>query len=347
MKNSTCFVAFALTSAAPFALADQLTVSIDAFGFPGGGFSITEGSTLELLVAELVPAAGTNESTHILIESLSPLEPDTLNFASPYSGINVTTGATQDVGMLYLQMPQGASLPEGTVASPIVGVVERAGSWMDLTFPQTSVGGASGPGDYASGSLELSLTKGLEEFNGAATYEVLDQDTIRLDEFTLTKSGPVTYTLSETTLLRDGSRFYGTVTNMTAGAAYESLLFEIELTNIPDADTDGIPDISDDVIDGGLVVGQWSMTSMGYMYGANADWGYSYYMGFMEMSLPWVYQASFGWMYLYDADLSTDVVWLYSPTLGWIYTKTTWGGKFLVNDGGGWLANHFLKPVNM
>jgi hypothetical protein len=345
----TCIVAFALVFSSPALMADQMTVSIDGFGAPGGGFSITETSDLSLLVSELVPADGTNQSTHILIESLSPLEPDTLNFASPYSGINVNTGATQDVGVLYLQMPSGSTLPEGTVASPIVGVVERAGSWMDLTFPETTVGGSSGPGTYASGTIDLSLTKGLEQFNGAVAYTVVDEDTIDLEPFSITKSGPVTYDLSGTTLLRDGSRFYGTVTNLSAGAAYESLLFEIQFTGIPDADMYGIPDISDSEIGGGLVVGQWSMTSLGYMYGSNADWGYSYFLGFLDMNLPWVYQASFGWMYFYDAVPSEGAYWFYSPTIGWIYVKGNGGGKFQTNDGGGggWISNNFLKPRPM
>jgi hypothetical protein len=216
---------------------------------------------------------------------------------------------------------------------------------MDLTFPETSVGGSSGPGDYASGTLDLSLTKGAEQFNGTASYEVVDEDTIELDDFSLTKSGPVTYNLSGTTLLRDGNRFYGTVTNLTAGAAYESLLFEIQLTGIPDADLDGIPDISDSVISGGLVVGQWSMTPLGYMYGADAQWAYSYYMGFMTMNMPWVYQASFGWMYFYQAVPAEDAYWFYSPTLGWVYTKSTWGGLFQSNNGSGWFTNNFRNPA--
>ena len=334
-----------LSSAAPILMADQLTVSIDGFGEPGGGFSITEGSNLNLLVKELVPASGTNESTHILIESLSPLEPDTLNFASPYTGINVSNGVAQDLGVLYLQMPVESSLPQGTVASPIVGVVQRTGTWMDLSFPETSVGGSSGTGDYESDSMSLALTKGAEQFNGTVTYEVLDEDTLLLDEFTLTKSGPVTYTLAETTLLRDGGRFYGTLTNLTDGAAYESLLFAIELSDIPDADMDGIPDISDSEIGSGPVLGQWRMTSLGFMYGASADWGYSHFMGFLELGLPWVYQASHGWMYFYQAVPEEDVLWFYSPTLGWIYTKSTWGGLFLSNNGSGWEADNFLNPT--
>jgi len=343
--KNCCLFSVALAAVAPTIFADQLTVSIDGFGAPGGGFSITDASDLNLLVSELLPAPGSNESTHILIESLSPLEPDTLNYASPYTGINVNTGVAQDAGVLFLQMPSGSALPEGTVASPIVGVVQRVGSWMDLTFPETSVGGSSGPGDYASGTLDLSLTKGAEQFNGTASYEVVDEDTIELDDFSLTKSGPVTYNLSGTTLLRDGNRFYGTVTNLTAGAAYESLLFEIQLTGIPDADLDGIPDISDSVISGGLVVGQWSMTPLGYMYGADAQWAYSYYMGFMTMNMPWVYQASFGWMYFYQAVPAEDAYWFYSPTLGWVYTKSTWGGLFQSNNGSGWFTNNFRNPA--
>lgn len=338
-------LAIASTTAA--VAADQMTVTIDGFGVPGGGFSITESSNLNLLVSELVPAPGANASTHILIEGLSPLEPDTLNFASPYSGINVDTGVTQDVGVLYLQMPSGSVLPEGTVASPIVGVVQRAGSWLDLTFPQTTLGGSAGPGTYDAGSLSLSLTKGAEVFNGATNYTVVDEDTIDIDPFTITKSGPVSYNLSGTTLLRDGNRFYGTVTNLTDGAAYESLLFEIQFAGIPDVDGDGIPDISDALIDGGsLVVGQWSMMGMGFVYGSSAQWGYSAYAGFLEMSnLPWVYNNLHGWMYFYQAVPADYAYWFWSPTIGWIYARSNDGGLFQSNNGSGWNLHHFRKVI--
>jgi hypothetical protein len=324
-----------------------MTVAIDGFGVPGGGFSITEPSTLNLRVAELVPAAGANASTHILIEGLSPLEPDTLNFASPYSGINVDTGVTQDVGILYLQMPSGSALPEGTVASPIVGVVQRSGSWMDLTFPETTLGGSSGPGGYESGSIDLALVKGLEQFNGSVNYTVVDEDTIELDPFTLTKSGPVTYNLSGTTLLRDGNRFYGTVTNLSDGAAYESLLFEIQFTGIPDVDFDGIPDISDSIIEGGgLVLGEWSLMGIGYVYGSSEQWGYSAYAGFLEMSsMPWVYSPKVGWMYFYQAVPADYAYWLWSPSIGWIYTSSNDGGMFQSNNGSGWMMGHFTKNI--
>ena len=94
-----------------------MTVSIDGFGDPTG-FSITETATLNLRVTELVAAPGDNTSTHILIEGLSPLDEGTTTYASTYSGINVDSGETQDIGIVYLEMPEGSALPEGSVSSP-------------------------------------------------------------------------------------------------------------------------------------------------------------------------------------------------------------------------------------
>src|SRR5690606_38697753 len=102
-------------------VAGDFSVSLNTFGDPTA-FSITTGSNLSLRVSELVPAAGTNSSTHFLVEGLSPLEDGTQVYTSTYRGINISTGAVQDLGVIYLDLPEEANLPEGTVSSPIVGV---------------------------------------------------------------------------------------------------------------------------------------------------------------------------------------------------------------------------------
>ena len=349
MKHTSPLLAFASLAVLPIAaLADTLTVEIDGFADPTQ-FSITDSSGLSLRVAELVPATDLNSSTHILIEGLSPLEDGTMVYASPYSGINVDTGATQDVGILYLQMPEGSTLPEGTVASPIVGVVQRSGSWGDygLTYPDSTIGGSSGDGDYSTtGVLQMTLIRDQQAFTGSATYTVLDVDTIEIDPFTLSSDGVVSYDLSGTTLMRDGSRYYGTLTNLSDGAVYDSLIFSIEFKNIPDLDSDGVPDIADDSVVAGLVPAQWNLTSIGWVYGYTANWGYSVFMGFVYMQGNYIYQIPFGWMYLFS---STPIqgggtyYWFYSSTLGWIYVNDTFGGFFQAENNG-WAYDNFLDP---
>ena len=83
---------------------------------------------------------------------------------------------------------------------------------------------------------------------GTTTYTVVDEETIVIEPFTISVNAGVSYDLSGATLLRDDSVFYGTITNLSNGAQYDSLIFSIALTDIPDLDSDGIPDITDSEI---------------------------------------------------------------------------------------------------
>lgn len=320
------------------AAADSVTVSIDSFGDPAS-FSITESSTLSLRVSELVPASGSNASTHVLIEGLAPLEAGTQVYASPYKGINSVDGEVQDVGMVYLEMPESAALPAGTVSSPIVGVIQRPGSWNDfaLTMPTSSVGGSTGASSYDGSTLDLTLLRGNETFTGTTAYTVLDVDTIEIEPLTLVKDGGTSISLSGATLLRDGSRFYGTLTNLSEGAAYDSLLFAIELAGMPDLDFDGIPDISDDAVEGsGLVVDQWNRLNFSWVYGLTPEWGISTYMGYVFVKFsPYIYQVDLGWMYLFSSNGLDHV--FYTWDHGWILINEGFGGFYYIYDTDTWL----------
>jgi hypothetical protein len=329
--KSHCLPLALLPIAAFPLMGEQMTVSIEAFGDPTA-FSITEGSTLNLRVSELVPAPGTNSSTHVLVEGLSPLEEGTLVYASPYQGINSSNGEVQDLGVVFLEMPEAATLPEGTVSSPIVGVLQRAGSWSDysVTLPTTSLGGASGSSTYDAGTIDLTLVRGGETFTGSTTYTVVDENTIDLAAMTLVKDGGTSIDVSGTTLLRDGLQFAGTVTNLSAGAAYDSLLFAVRLTDIPDLDSDGIPDISDDSVDGGgLVVGDWSRLNFSWVYGFDPDWGVSTYMSYVYVPFyPYVYQVDLGWLYHFSSNGNDHV--FYDWELGFILINEGFGGFYYI-----------------
>ncbi|MEX0321258.1 MAG: hypothetical protein AB3N63_03825 [Puniceicoccaceae bacterium] len=304
--------------------ADQMTVSIDAFNsLDTNLFKITSGSDLSLRVSELVPAEGSNSSTHILIEGLSPLEDGTNVYASPYTGVDVGTGDEQDAGMLYLEMPAGAALPEGSVASPIVGVVSRPGPWDDYSpmAPSTSVGGSSGTGDYDSGQITLNLARDTDVLTGVTDYTVVDEDTIVIDPFTITVNAGVSYDFSGATLMRDDAVFYGTITNLSNGAQYDSLIFSIGLTGIPDVDSDGIPDISDsEVSDSTPAVIQWFNTGTDSKnetvpYAPGSPWHWSYtYKGLSVEGMPdgFVWMREFGSVvYPFQDSGTPDGAWFY------------------------------------
>ncbi len=343
---------FGLLVPPSLASAGELTFSVQAFVDPVD-FMITPTAKLDLRVRELIPAPGVNASTHFLVEGLSPLEEGTLVYASTYSGINAATGAIQDIGVLYLNMPESASLPEGTVSSPIVGVVQRAGAWSGYNprTPITSLGGAVGPGAFepVSGTMTLQLQRGAELFSGMVRYSVPDANTLTLEPFTLVKDGPVSYPLSGATLIRDGLRFAGTVTNLSPGAAYDSLLFAVELSGMADSDGDGIPDISDSEFTPGLLTpDQWNNTAYGWIYGFTPKLGYSTFLGFVQLELPWIYHFRFGWLH-HSASTplgaGATLHWFYSPdpALGWIAVSNLGGGYFQSHKTG-WAWNNFLRP---
>lgn len=317
-----------LSTLAPLS-GDTLTVSIDAFADPTT-FTIGEGTNLSLRVSELSPAAGENASTHVLVEGLMPVEEGTQVHASPYQGINAESGEVQDVGLLYLDLPEGANLPEGSVSSPIVGVLQRPGSWeaFTLSMPTTDLGGATGDGEYGSGTLDLSLVRDSQSFSGSTAYTVIDENTVDLDAFTLTESGGASFDLSATTLLREGSRFYGTVTNLTDGAGYDSLIFTIQLTDIPDLDSDGIPDLVDDSIEPGEgLIEDWQRLEFSWVFGLTPEWGISTYMGYIYVpNLPYVYAEGTGWLF-HVQTVGTDHLF-YSWDKGWISVSENNGGFY-------------------
>lgn len=315
----------------PVALATSLTVSFESFLEPSG-FSITSGDALNLRVAELtVPEV--NQSTHILVESLSPLESGSLVYASSYAGVDIDSGETQDTGVVYMEMSGPMDVPAGSVSSPIVGIVERSGGWSEYSpmVPPSSLGGVSGEGDYSTeGTFVLSLERGGSTFSGSVDYTVVDADTVELDAFSLIQDGVDTIELSGATLVRDGSVYSGTVTNQGASAEYDSLLFTVRLSEGPDADGDGIPDLTDQSMEAGLLlaVGEWNSTDLGLMYGLTENWGWSLDYGFTEVSrAPIFYQPVAGWMHWVGGDSAANWFYGYSHG-GWMRVPMGGGGHY-------------------
>ncbi len=340
------FVLSTLT-AANFVAGAQLNVSISGFAEPQSFLD----QSLELRFTELVPAVGTNAATHVLIEGLKPLSEGSSSYESNYSGIDAATGQIQDTGVVYMTMPQGSELPAGTVVSPIVGVVQRQGDW-SITNPNyllnTDLSNAitgdtpTGSGDYDGSSMTLNLSNGTDQYSATVDYTVLDTDTIVLDPFVLQGDGLSSYSMAESVLIRDDNRFYGILTNLEAGASYDSLLFSIDLDSIPDLDGDSIPDISDPAV---LDLDSWAKTAVGWVRSFSEDTAYSIFMGWVSLEdYPFIYHYELGWLRVMPAPLSQEnAYWMYSPSMGWIYTQSNWGGDFFKHSGS-WVLDNFLNP---
>lgn len=332
------------------ASASQLNVSISGFANPQTLFEETLQQSLKLRFTELVPAPGANASTHILIEGLSPLSVESSNYASTYSGVNVTTGEIQDSGVVYMEIPPSGQLPAGTVVSPIVGVVQRQGDWSSTnpSFPPTDISDSitgntpAGPGNFDGTSMTLSLSNGSDHFSGTVNYAVIDTDTLLLDPFVLTGDGATSYSMSESVLIRNGNTFSGVLTNLEPTASYDSLIFTIDLDSIPDIDLDFIPDITDPII---LVQNSWSNTGIGWVWTHSETVAYSLVLGWVSLAdYPVIYHYELGWFQVLPAPVSMgEALWMHSPTLGWVYTQKDWQGDFFKNSAG-WMLDNFLNP---
>jgi hypothetical protein len=317
-------LAAATLATATAAFADSLDVQIRPFLEPTTSFGFFN-PAVSFRFAELTPDFTPNEATHILVQGLAPIEADPAVLAGGYEAVNLASGAIQDVGMVYLNLPAGAQLPEGTAASPIVGIIQRNGAW-SATLPaapaSTTVGDTAGTGMYnvVSGSLTLNLSRGSTGFTGQTRYMTVDADTIELEAFSIA-TGSSSYAFGPARLVRDGDRFYGTITSTDATVGFDSLLFAVELNNLADHDSDGIPDLVDPKVPGltlPMVQGIWlEHAVVGPYYPVNSEWAWSPKLGFFHaMSYPFIYQPQHGWMAVVTR-ISNNEIWLYSPATGY------------------------------
>jgi hypothetical protein len=348
---------------------NPLEISVYTFEQPAGatpfvGFPVAVDVRYSELFS-MVPAES-NTATHLLIEGLTPLSNGSQILRSNYSAYNLSAQTLQDVGTVYLQADPTAQLGINSVASPIVGLVRRTGAWDNYTSqsPVAEIGGAFGQSSYtgneqSGGVLNISISRGGQTFSGSVEYSVPDEDTIVLNQHLVLGS----YTYLPTTLVRDGSRYYGILETAAVIPNYDAALLKIELTNLPDADGDGIPDITDPSISGetvapvNLISGDWSLNPIfGWLYGIeNSVWANSNFMGFVYVLefggfQRWIYQGVHGWMY-YAIGSYNDVngMWLWNEQYGWVNTRESWDGFFYLNelkDGmrWGWFGSTELFP---
>lgn len=302
MKNMPKQILPALLLASALSAAQPFTADVQPFRALTSFDSVL--MDLELRVAPLAGLDSADGATHVLLRGLRPLGAESGVHESGYEAINLDAGTSLDVGTVFMQLP-AASLPEGSVASPIVGVMRREGSWeaFGLQTPETTVGGASGFSTYDPGTstMVLNLSRPGQSFTGSVRYSVIDTETLLLDAPITLSGGGETHNFHEALLYREGGRFYGVLQSADLSADYDSLLFAIELSAFPDVDGDGIPDIVDPDAEFApldLIVGEWVWDPrIGFLRAADSLWSESPQLGWLyHEAFPWLYHQDLGWI---------------------------------------------------
>jgi hypothetical protein len=338
-----------LSAGLPLSALGQGTVSTEAFIAPSSSFSFAS-SVSDLRVSNLAEADTTEQTTHILIEGLVPVEAGSSVVTSSYRAINLSSGTTTEVGSLFFTMPSGATTSSAT--SPIVGIVARAGDWSDFnpTTPDVALGGGSGAAAASEGSVSLSILKGGTEYTGSAAYTVIDENSVEIDDFSLT-AGSSVFEFYGTTLSLWGTEYYGVVQSKSP-ANTDATMLTIRFTNMPDGDNDGVPDWTDTESGfPGLKFREYSYTSeLGWAFGLGGGWGYSLNFGtHYYSSMPWIYiqgppSGVVGWArFVQRTNDDSSIVYLYSPTLGWLYTQDILGGWYFRYSANDWF-HFFVDP---
>lgn len=261
------------------------------------------------------PLAGDGSgATHMIINGLIPGGAGA--HVTDYKAVNLqgsNPNAALESGKAYIKLP-AQNLPAGSVSSPIVGIVQRNGAWSNYTVTfasNTTVGGAAGNVSFNGSQLTFTLTRGGTSFTGTANYEVVG-DTLEVEPFSLSDGG-TTYNFDATTLQHDGTRFFAVLSSNPA-ANYDSLLFELALTEVPDVDGDSVPDI----IDGEIA----SESLFADVVWGNTGWGFSNFFGWLnKTSEPWFYSLDHGWVIpVQGASDNSFIAYNTRGGLGYIYT---------------------------
>jgi hypothetical protein len=237
-----------------------------------------------------------------------------------------------------IQLDAMAGLGEGVVTSPIVGVVTRSQEWdsYTVTVPESSVGDSEGWSTYTSGgdgtgTLSLAVTRDADTITGAAGYTVVDENTVSLDPFSLTV-GSNLYLFEGVTLTWDGIYYRGELLSSDS-TEYSSILFMLVLSHLPDADADGIPDLSD--LDIASSSNPWAAVPLDLptrtkQVGLGWIWDdpYPYLWSYAFNRWVFVWEGStLGNLYLYVYD---------APTEEWIWANDSWNGWYYSYNRADW-----------
>lgn len=328
-----------------WAASGSSTAAIDAF-LSSSDFNLVA-SDVQFRFTELSPASGNNTSTHILIDGLVPVEPDSAILTSNYRGIDISDGSEFDSGQVYLTLP---APPSGDGASsPIVGIVSRAttgtggSGWSAFTtmpVAGSTVGESSGTFtfDNSAGTIGFSLSQGGTAITGSTTFTIVDDYTIDLAAFSLS-DGTSSYNFGATQLVYGAGEYYGVIVSEDASPNYDSLMFALRLSS-SDYDSDGIPNLVDPTP--GEQATTWAGfpiegSAGGYYVQTGADFLYTF--GYPDNYTGWLWSYRLAcWIYLPESWVQTGGTWAYAnkvttnpnpPAPG----APTWAGFEVVGTG--------------
>ncbi len=337
--------------------AGNLSVSITPFQSAEG---FLEERQFRFLQTETLVPVEQNTATHILIEGLLPVSADTPHVvSSSYTAININTGAEQDKGHVLLELPPSTP-EEGVVTSPIVGIVQRNGSWSQLnTSPVPSnVGNSMGSSVYdpVAKTIQFSLQRTVnnvqENIAGTASYSTDGQSTLILSPFSLTVNQQ-TFDFPQTILYRNGRTFAGELPATLPPTNFDpnSALYFLSLIDNTDSDADNIPDL----IDADAPSETWLSNAVVQPDGSYSNWnGQFYLLESGKTDRTWTYHTQHGFWYVHSNgknsafffDYQLNWVWTANFTYPFIYRFHDNSWYFFFNDSGGAGKTRYFSRLN-
>ncbi len=197
-----------------------------------------------------IATPGDNQDVNILITGpLASVGPRARAWiGARYVGVDSTnpvfTVLEEGVAAFQLSSPYRRALDDGSFATDMVALIPRNGPWSSVsTVPASSpLAGASGTASASDLSINLSL--GGLSLAGSIGYAVEDQTHIQLAPFALAGAA-TSHQFSDGWLDLDaGGKYSGLIVSKDP-ANFDSIAYVIHISGLPDADSDGNPDITD------------------------------------------------------------------------------------------------------
>ena len=228
------------------------TVSVEIVPFQKPG-ALLEDFQFRFLETVRSPSALVESTTHLILEGLYAVEGEENTFSSAYSAVDPQSGAVGDAGLVLMNLPP-PQIPEGSVVSPVVGVVHRGASWEEHN-PEpvpTTVGGASGEASYdpEAGTITFNLQRGAQSFQGTTTYSFDSAEVLQIPSFVIANGE--SHLFSGASLPRTEHHLWEGLLDADPeeDLPVDSQLFVLRITAVVDSNGNGIPDFLEGVATG-------------------------------------------------------------------------------------------------
>ncbi|MDP0501319.1 MAG: hypothetical protein Q7P63_14595 [Verrucomicrobiota bacterium JB022] len=289
---------------------------------------VLSGASLDFLVST---AADASASTHILVTDLMPVGDSDTVYEGEYTGVTLSSGATADTGKVVLKLDAAVPVPSGSVSSPIVGIIPRAGAFPEAaSLNPLDAGEGESTVNTDTDTIALSFSAGGSTYTGNATYTVKSQSEIELSAFALT-DGTSTWQFEATTFERSYATLTGFASLSDASASADMAVTKFVLNYFVDKDTDMVPDFMDSNVGEQPTLTpddeEWVFNPnlFRWFYNNGDDWTFTDGMSwFYTASFPWIYSPEWGWVLFGEAAPQSAAAYLWIDELStWVYTKTT------------------------